>query len=189
MVRKGMGFRRPGLLRKLFPTWGRHSSLPVLRTFQSGVGKQATGKSHEPAGWKACPTIGFVERAPIRKKPGVFLGSGCPLTPALSPDGGEGVVVIASRRACQRRLAGTMKLKRPERGIHSAEASTFHQRSRVFPYQRNRTPFCVFKPPIKTHGSRPANPRFCGMNSALHLHRSRLPSVFTAEAWAQVVSG
>src|SRR5687767_14394104 len=35
--------------------WGRHSCLPVGATFQSPRGR--TGKSGEPAGWKACPTF------------------------------------------------------------------------------------------------------------------------------------
>ncbi len=35
--------------------WGRHSCLPIGATFQSPRGR--TGKSGEPAGWKACPTL------------------------------------------------------------------------------------------------------------------------------------
>ena len=36
--------------------WGRLSSLPVHGAFQPHQSILATGKSPEPAGWKACPT-------------------------------------------------------------------------------------------------------------------------------------
>ena len=36
--------------------WGGLSSLPVSGAFQPRVAFPATGKSPEPAGWKACPT-------------------------------------------------------------------------------------------------------------------------------------
>ena len=95
-------------------------------------------------------------------------------TPIILKPAVEMAHEIHENKRWERPLTGTMQLERQERGIHSAEASTFHQRSRAFPCRRDPTPFRGSEPPIEIRRSRLVNPRFCGMNSALHLHRSGL---------------
>ncbi len=68
--------------------------------------------------------------------------------------------------------AAAMQLDRQERGIYSAEASAFDQRSSAFPGRCDPTPFRVSELPIEITVKQLVNPRFRGMNSALHLHRS-----------------
>ncbi len=73
--------------------------------------------------------------------------------------------------------AGTKRLERRERGIHSADASTFHRRLRAFPGWRDPTQSRVSEQPIEIYGSRLAKPRFGGLKSPAWWFQMKCPHI------------
>ncbi len=71
-------------------------------------------------------------------------------------------------------LSGTMQLKRRERGIYAADVPARSQQLRIGP---GRTLSGASKHANQYPTRRLANPRFCGINSALPLLRSGLSTV------------
>ncbi len=87
-------------------------------------------------------------------------------------------------------FTGINQLKRLERGIHAAEASGRSKRLDTCPCRRDSSQADVSNPPFRKLVIRFANPRFCGMNSALQLLRaSRTATLFSlvrALQWAWI---